>query len=289
MTSKLFQIFISNFIFFFTSTELALASKIKITSSFSILSALSKEIGGEKIEAYSLIGANREPHEFSPKSSDIVKLNQSKIFFINGLGFEPWSDKLIESSQFKGKTIIASKGVIPLKDGHTIDPHAWQDPRNLKIYADNLTQVLIEMDSDSKDYFNSRNLSFQNKMDHLYKNTNEKITKKNKKLTLFINHGAFNYFAKAFQIEFISLFDLGFSKEPSAKKIASLIKELKAKEVKYYAIEKGSSPQSVKQIAEALNLIFIGSLYADTLESDTVEISSIYEKNLEVLLSLPGL
>ena len=80
------------------------------------------------------------------------------MFFVNGLGFEGWIERLEKSAGFKGEVVVASKGVKPLtmieEEGgapETItDPHAWQDLANGKIYVANIRDGLIAADPDGQ-------------------------------------------------------------------------------------------------------------------------------------------
>ena len=63
-------------------------------------------------------------------------------------------ERLEKSSGFKGKTVVASKGVKPLtmieeegdKPERITDPHAWQDLANGKLYVANIRDGLIAAD-----------------------------------------------------------------------------------------------------------------------------------------------
>ena len=42
------------------------------------------------------------------RPADAKTLACAQLFFVNGLGFEGWMERLEKSSGFKGKTIVAS-------------------------------------------------------------------------------------------------------------------------------------------------------------------------------------
>ena len=96
------------------------ADKVKIVTSFSILGDMVRQVGGDRVEVTTLVGPNGDAHVFSPTPADAKTLAAADVFVVNGLGFEGWMERLEESSGFKGKTIVASQGVTPLKmeEGH---------------------------------------------------------------------------------------------------------------------------------------------------------------------------
>jgi zinc/manganese transport system substrate-binding protein len=74
---------------------------------------------------------------------------------VNGLGFEGWIDRLIKSSGYRGKRVVASQGVNAIRQpqadsgkheahdhGGGLDPHAWQDLANARRYVANITAAL---------------------------------------------------------------------------------------------------------------------------------------------------
>lgn len=91
------------------------AGKLKAVASFSILGDMVKTVGGDRVEVTMLVGPNGDAHVFSPTPADAKMLGEADIFFVNGFGFEGWMERLEKSSGFKGKTVVASKGVTPLE------------------------------------------------------------------------------------------------------------------------------------------------------------------------------
>ena len=92
----------------------ALADKLPVLASFSILADLTREVGGERVDVASLVGSDQDAHVFQPAPQDVKKLAAAKVFVVNGLGFEGWLNRLSKSSGFKGQTVVASQGVKPL-------------------------------------------------------------------------------------------------------------------------------------------------------------------------------
>ena len=75
------------------STTLA-ADKLPVVASFSILGDLVQVVGGDRVAVTTLVGADQDAHVFQPKPTDAKNLLQSKLLVTNGLGFEPWAQKL---------------------------------------------------------------------------------------------------------------------------------------------------------------------------------------------------
>ncbi len=134
------------------------ADKVKAVASFSILGDMVRQVGGDRVEVVILVGPDGDAHVFSPTPAGAKMLAKADVFFVNGLGFEGWMERLEKSSGFKGKTVVASTGVKPRTmveeeggEPETItDPHAWQDLGNGKLYVANIRDGLIAADPDGK-------------------------------------------------------------------------------------------------------------------------------------------
>ena len=78
-------------------------AKVKAVASFSILADMLRVIGGERVDAASLVGPNGDVHVYEPTPGDVRTLAGAAIFVVNGLGLEGWISRLETSSGFKGK------------------------------------------------------------------------------------------------------------------------------------------------------------------------------------------
>ena len=72
----------------------AQSAPLPVAASFSILGDLVQSVGGERIKLVTLVGADQDAHIFQPTPADIQKLAKTRLFFINGLGFEGWLKRL---------------------------------------------------------------------------------------------------------------------------------------------------------------------------------------------------
>ena len=130
----------------------AAAPPVRIVVSFSILEDIVRRIGGGEVAVTSLIGPDSDPHVFEPNPDQARLLAKAQLFVVNGLGFEGWLTRLTRSAQFGGVVVTATDGIAPItttEPGETSsvpDPHAWQDPRNVIIYADNIARALAAID-----------------------------------------------------------------------------------------------------------------------------------------------
>ena len=99
------------------ATPLQAQDRLDVVASFSILSDFVREVGGERIDVTTLVGANGDVHVYTPAPQDAKKMADARLLIINGLGLEGWLPRLLQSSGSKAPIVVASDGITPLKLG----------------------------------------------------------------------------------------------------------------------------------------------------------------------------
>src|SRR5699024_1655819 len=138
---------------------------IQAVGSFSIVSDIVNEIGGDFVDVHNVVDVGNEPHEYEPKPEDTKKTEDADIFFYNGMNLEGgdsgWVSKLLESvGKEDDKVFEVTEGVEPKylgeeegNDGE-INPHAFLDPNVGIQMAENIRDGLVKVDPDHEDEYN---------------------------------------------------------------------------------------------------------------------------------------
>ena len=249
-------------------------SKLKVVASFSILADVVSNVGGDRVEVTSLVGANSDAHVYNPSPSDARKLADAKVVFINGLGFEGWLERLVKASGTKAPTVVVSKGIKPLEKGaagagHShgrVDPHAWQSVANVKVYAANVRDGLIAADPTGKAAYEANATAYIAKLDALEKEVRETIAKiPADRRRVLTTHNAFGYFSAAYGIEMIAPQGVSTESEPSARDVAALITQIKGKKISGVFMENVTDPRLIQRISAETGAKAGGTLYSDAL------------------------
>ncbi len=268
------------------------ADKLNVVTSFSILADLTREVGGDRIELTNLVGADADAHLYEPSPDDAKALLRADLIIANGLGFEPWLERVLASSEPKGKRINASAGVVPLmldEDGERVpDPHAWQSLTNAEIYVRNIAKALGELDPANVDAYNQRRDAYLTRLHALLKKADAQIAglpaSQRKVVT---SHDAFGYLGQAWQLAFIAPQGLSTHDEPSAADVAALIRQIRSEGVRAVFVENIRDPRLIQQIADEAGAKVGGTLYSDALASEGPASTylGMFEHNLDTLMA----
>lgn len=64
--------------------------KVNVMTTFYPIYEFTKEIGGDEVNVVNLLPTGVEPHDWTPRSQDIVNTSKSQLFLYNGAGLEGW-------------------------------------------------------------------------------------------------------------------------------------------------------------------------------------------------------
>ena len=274
---------------FLANTVSANDSSIRVVTSFSILEDLVKELGGQYVSVVNLVGRNSDAHMYQPKPSDAVAIAKADLVVFNGLGFEGWIPRLIKNSGYKNQQIIASRGVDAIKNGKEIDPHAWQSFHNIRLYIQNISQMLIQLRPQHVEALTKRQQKYLDSVSNLEQRLKKQFANipPNKRIVV-TSHDAFGYLGREFKIQFLAPLGLSLEVEASAEDVAAIIDQIREQSVKALFVENINNPRLLELISAETNVTIGGRLYSDAL-SEVEGPASTYLKmmryNIESLIN----
>ena len=267
-------------------------AKLKVVASFSILADMASRVGENEVVIHTLVGPNGDAHAFQPTPADAKAIAQADVIVLNGLGFEPWAERLMKSAKAKGLVIVASDGVKPRHFGadsaSALDPHAWQDLANGKIYVHNIAEGFAKADKANADYYRENEKIYLADIELSEAKLRKAIAAvpadKRKVIT---SHNAFGYFAAAYGIEFVAPLGVSTEDQPSAKGVARLIDQIKREHISAVFVENITDPRLIKQIASETGAKVGGELFSDALSKpggEAATYTDMFGHNREALV-----
>mgnify|MGYP001266301371 CR=1 FL=1 len=253
------------------------AEPMSVVATFSILADLVRQVGGEAVAVTSLVGPDGDAHGYAPTPADARALAAARVVVVNGLGFEGWLNRLVRSSGTRAKVVTASAGVTPVRaerghghgHGHdhgAQDPHAWQDVANVKLYVTAIAAGLAEADAARAGDYARRAGAYVATLDALDREIRAALAAvPRERRRILTTHDAFHYFARAYEVDVVAVRGVSSEAEPSAREIASLIRQIRQGRVPALFMENISDPRSVQRIAAETGARIGGKLYSDAL------------------------
>ena len=244
----------------------SLADELRVVASFSILADMVSEIGGEAIEVESIVGPDADAHIYQPSVSDAIAVAGADIVFVNGLGFETWASNLISESASDAVVVTATEGITPIEVDGSVDPHAWNSLENGVIYVRNIAAALGAIAPGLADQVNGNAEAYIQRLESVDRDIVRRVSRLSESnRTVVTSHDAFGYLAEDYGLTFLAPKGIDTDAEPTARKLAELIEQLKNVGAAALFAENITSPALINQIALETGLEVGGRLYSDAL------------------------
>ena len=276
----------------------AQAAPLKVVTTISDLASLTKEVGGDRVDAQSIARGYQDPHFVEPKPSFLLLLRNAELLEVVGLELEiGWLPPLLDQSR-NGRIQAGAPGYLDLSNGVEIlerptgtvnrsmgdihaggNPHYWLDPANAVRIAIQIEKKLEELRPADAAYFQQRLNSFKLRINDANKRWLATIAPY-RGARLITYHNSWPNFAKHFGLNIAGYVEPKPGIPPSPSHTFELINLIKDQHVKVIAMEPyfdTKTPQSIASQTGAKVVILYPSVgggktgtddYFQTIETD---------------------
>lgn len=269
----------------------AAEKKLNVAVSFNAMNEMVQAVGGNRVNTTIIIPEGTEPHEFSPKPSNLKMIKKADMLVFNGLDMESgWLPKSVKAAGNKRLVLVdASKGATAIKntDPDTIkeegqyDPHLWLSIKGAELQTENIKNALIKADPSDKAYYEKNCAVLHAKLNKLFSEYKTKFASV-KNQSFVTGHAAFAYFSRDFGLTQNSVEDVFASGEPTAKKLKELTDYCKKHNIKTIFVEDMVSPKVSETLAHEVGARAMKIYTVESKEDGKDYLASI-EANLKMI------
>jgi len=260
------------------SADLTAGDKLQVVTTNSILEDMVRNVGGDRIELYSIVKRGTDPHEYEPQPSDVSAATEANVIFHNGLNLETggngWFNKLVETShkKFNEDVFSASSEVTPehlTTNVNEEDPHAWLDLANGVKYVQVITKVLKEKDKKNANYYQANADKYIAKLEKLHHQAQSKYLEIPEKQRLLVtSEGAFKYFGKAYHVTPAYIWEINTESQGTPEQMQRVLGKIRKSDVKNLFVESSVSPKSMEKVSKESGLEIYSKLFTDSLAKE---------------------
>ncbi|GEK34168.1 metal ABC transporter solute-binding protein, Zn/Mn family [Kurthia sibirica] len=276
--------------------EIDAHDQVKIVSSFTLLTDMAKEIGGDAVEVHNLVPTGQDPHEYEPKPEDLKKTTDAHILLYNGLNLEGgqkgWFFKMIEATGQdvkKAYNVTSFKEKVkPLRitshDGkdEEINPHAFISPQVGVIMAQNIKAALMDAVPAKKALFEKRANAYidrLNDMDRQYTMRINSISSEDR--VLVTSERAFQYLADDYGLREGYIWAIDTEENGSPSQMKNLVAFLKEHKVPVVFVETNVDARPMETVSKESGVpIYDQEIYSDEIGAPGDEVDT-YMKYLQ--------
>jgi len=227
----------------------AAAEPVRVVTSIPDFAALARVIGGDLVEAESIVKGNRDVHGVEILPSFFVKIRRADVYVKVGLDLDLWAQDLIDGSRNAKLVIVdASAGVEPLEvPTFTVDasygdvhmygnPHYWLDPANLRPVADAIAGGLSRAAPEHATTFRTNAGGYLTRLESAIAGWQQRLAPL-AGVEVVSFHNSWPYFARRFNIEVVDFLEPKPGVPPTPTHIAALQTRLKGGSVRAILME----------------------------------------------------
>ena len=103
------------------------AAPIPVVAAENFYGDIARQIGGDQIRVTSILtNPDQDPHLFEASPSVARALAGARVVVANGVGYDPWMDKLLAASAAPDRVVVVAGDLVGRHTGD--NPHIWYDP-----------------------------------------------------------------------------------------------------------------------------------------------------------------
>jgi zinc/manganese transport system substrate-binding protein/manganese/iron transport system substrate-binding protein len=272
--------------------------RVQVAATISVLQDLVEQVGGDRVEAFSIVPVGGSPETYGPSPRDAGRISESQVVFENGLGLDAWVEDLVESAGNEEQTVVElSEGLATIEGGEHEEgeqgaeepeeegehahehaegnPHLWLDVTNAEHYVERIHDTLAEVDPEGAEEYEANAgeyLAELEELDGYIRERAEGIPEERRKLVTF--HDAFPYFAEAYGFELVGVVLENPEAEPGSREVAEVVLAIEEEGVPVVFTEPQFNAGLANTVAQEAG-VEVRELYTDTLVDD--EAGNTYE------------
>ena len=266
-----------------------------------------------------LIPAEASPHSYTLRPSQAKALSEAEVIFWIGENLTPWLEKALQNvadSAEKVEMLDLEKSVTydfreratfgeheedsheeveqakrheedhqdeeEGHDHHGIDPHAWLDPFNARVWLNTIKDTLSDHDPANASLYHQNAAKATASLDTLIASTTEAVSDFGE-LKFIVFHDAYQYFEKRFNVPSAAAISLGDAEDPSPARVETVRETVNKLGVSCVFTEPQYNPGLVQSVFEGTNISTIAVM--DPLGANIPTGSDHYQSVIQGLVS----
>jgi manganese/iron transport system substrate-binding protein len=244
--------------------------KFKAVTTFTVIADIARNVAGDAAIVESITKPNAEIHNYQPTPGDILRAQDARLIFWNGLNLELWFERLF-SNIADVPSVVVSEGVEPMgiAEGPYTgkpNPHAWMSPEAALIYVENIRKAFVEHDPDNAEIYDRNAAAYAEKIKAEVEPIRQAFAAiPEQQRWLVSSEGAFSYLARDFGLQELYIWPINADQQGTPQQVRKVIDAVRANQIPAVFSESTISPNPAKQIARETGARYGGVLYVDSL------------------------
>ncbi|MDD2271650.1 MAG: zinc ABC transporter substrate-binding protein [Desulfuromonadaceae bacterium] len=249
--------------------EVAPVAGLQVVTTLFPLYDFARTIGGDKAQVTMLLPPGVEPHSFEPRPEDMIRISRAGLFIYTSKYMEPWAEKIVSGIDSRSLRVVNAGERVPYQPGGShehehgareagghkhdqkgMDPHIWLDFANAALMVDTILDGFVAADPGNAAVYRQNAEALKKRLDALDVRYRKGLSSCANRTLLHGGHYTFGYLARRYNLEYHALSGVSSDSEPSAERMAALVREIKSSGSNYLFAEELLSPRLTETLAQ---------------------------------------
>ncbi|MGZ5870716.1 MAG: metal ABC transporter substrate-binding protein [Bradyrhizobium sp.] len=240
--------------------------RIRVVTTTTDLRSLAEAVGGDLVDAVSLVPANFDAEEYQPKPQDVLRLKDARLAVRVGLDYDLWFDRLLETAAVRELRrggpgyVDASYGIAPLEvrgvtigagDGHahgSANPHYWLDPKNAEFITANIMEGLARVDPPRAKTYEANRQAFLARLAAKLSEWEVRLAPL-RNMPIIAYHNSWPYFSRRFRLDFADFLEIKPGVQATPSHLAGIIDTMRTRGMRIVVREPHEPERDVTFVA----------------------------------------
>ena len=228
---------------------------VSVVAAENFWGSIAAQLAGQRASIVSIItNPSTDPHDYDPTAQDALKFATAKLVIEDGIGYDPWADRLVSSSSVSGRLVLNVGDVVGVKPGG--NPHQWYSPDSVRKVIAQIAADLKTLDPKDATYFDQQRSTYETEFLAPYDLLISSIKAKYEGTSIGASESIMVPLAQALGLNLLTpgsfLNATSEGTEPTAQDKATIDQQIKTKQIKVYIYNSQNAiPDIQTQIGEA--------------------------------------
>jgi zinc/manganese transport system substrate-binding protein len=236
------------------SASVAPSGVLQVVAAENFWGSIASQLGGSRVHVASVITSPAtDPHDYEPTAVDARTMAGAQIAIVNGIGYDPWSQKLIDANPVHGRVVLNIGDLVGINPGG--NPHRWYSPSDVQQAIDAIVGDYSKLDPKNGGYFAQQKARFETSRLAHYKQLIATIKRKYHGVPVGASESIFAPLAQALGLRLVTpptfLKAISEGTEPAAADKTTVDRQIADGQIKVWVYNSQNSTPDVKRITEA--------------------------------------
>jgi ABC-type Zn uptake system ZnuABC Zn-binding protein ZnuA len=240
----------------------------KVAATIFPLYDLVRQVAGPAVEVILLVPPGTSEHTFTVKPGTIRAITGCTAIFAIGHGLDDWVARLAREAGVP-RTIVVDTG-IPLRHGYSephshgqagsrttsqnaVDPHYWLAIPHAMRMVQNIADTLAQLDPSAQADYQQRAVAYREQL-HSADGEIRRLLMDLPRRDIATFHRAFDYFAEAYGLHVVAVFEPVPGKEPGPRYVEAFQRQVRAHKLRTVFIEPQLSEAALRGLTQDLGI-----------------------------------